>query len=110
MFENDICFISKVAVWLTDTEHLQARLSGSSPCQQRLRRCNHLWLRCYRREHFDLSYTGLANLLPLSAEVSLQPYLANELPPLVHTDVEAALCSFDAHAAPKCVSLNDEFG
>lgn len=50
--------------------------------------------------------------LPLSppTEVSLQPYLANELPPLVHTDVEAGLCSFDPHAAPKCVRLHYEFG
>lgn len=37
-------------------------------------------------------------------------YLANELPPLVHADVEAGLRSFDAHAAPKRVRLHYEFG
>lgn len=46
MFENDISFLSKVAVWLTETEHLRPQLSGSRPHQRRLRCCNRLWLRC----------------------------------------------------------------
>lgn len=40
---------------------------------------------------------------------ALSIFLADELPPLVHADVEAGLSSLDAHAAPKCVCFHDEF-
>lgn len=38
------------------------------------------------------------------------PYLADQFPLLVHADVEPCGRPFDAHAAPKGVSLNDELG
>lgn len=61
--------------------------------------------------HFDLSDNKLANLLPLLllAKVNISPHLANELPPLVHADVEARLCSFDPHSAPERVCFHNEF-
>lgn len=38
------------------------------------------------------------------------PYLANQLPLLVHTDVETCGRSLDAHTAPKGVRLHNELG
>lgn len=42
-------------------------------------------------------------------QIIFSPYLADELPPLVHADVEARLSSLDPHSAPKCVRLHNEF-
>lgn len=41
---------------------------------------------------------------------TLAPYLANQLPLLVHADVETCGCPLDTHAAPKGVCLHDELG
>lgn len=37
-------------------------------------------------------------------------YLADQLPLLVHADVETCGCPLDAHAAPEGVRLHDELG
>jgi len=38
------------------------------------------------------------------------PYLANQFPPPVHTDVEACFSSFNSNSTPKCVRLHYELG
>lgn len=47
--------------------------------------------------------------LPQLFESNFSPHLADELPPLVHADVEARLGSFDAHSAPERVRFHNEF-
>lgn len=38
----------------------------------------------------------------------LEPHLGNELPLLVHADIESCLCSTDSNSAPKSVSFHNE--
>lgn len=45
-----------------------------------------------------------------SAQRNCSLYLSDQLPPLVHADVESCLCSFDPHATSKRVCLYDQFG
>lgn len=61
---------------------------------------------CYIHYHWESASESLDHEL---AEISFEPHLANELPSLVHADVQVSLSSPDAHSTSKSICFHDEF-